>query len=172
MIVNQSDGNIVLIGMPGAGKSTLGVVLAKILNKQFLDADLVIQNLHGKTLQMLIDERGVEGFIALENDALCGIEARNTVIATGGSAVYSDEAMSHLVRIGTVVYLKISYESLVERLGDLDERGVVFRGEAGNGLRGLYDERCPLYEKYADLTVDVDNLSITAAAQVVRETIM
>ena len=172
MIVNQSDGNIVLIGMPGAGKSTLGVVLAKILNKQFLDADLVIQNLHGKTLQMLIDERGVEGFIALENDALCGIEARNTVIATGGSAVYSGEAMAHLAHIGTIVYLKISYKSLVERLGDLDERGVVFRGDVGNGLRGLYDERCPLYEKYADLTIGVDNLSITAAAQAVREAIL
>ena len=159
MIVNQSDGNIVLIGMPGAGKSTLGVVLAKILNKQFLDADLVIQNLHGKTLQMLIDERGVEGFIALENDALCGIEARNTVIATGGSAVYSGEAMAHLAHIGTIVYLKISYKSLVERLGDLDERGVVFRGDVGNGLRGLYDERCPLYERWAHLIVDADGKS-------------
>ena len=155
--MSQSSGNIVLIGMPGAGKSTLGVVLAKILNKQFLDADLVIQNLHGKTLQALIDERGSEGFIALENDALCGIEAHNTVVATGGSAVYSDEAMAHLARIGTVVYLEISYESLVERLGDLDERGVV--------LRGLYDERRPLYEDYADLTVDVDGLTITAAAR-------
>ena len=163
--MSQSSGNIVLIGMPGAGKSTLGVVLAKILNKQFLDADLVIQNLHGKTLQTLIDERGAEGFIALENEALCGIEARNTVVATGGSAVYSDEAMAYLTKMGTVVYLEISYESLVERLGDLDERGVVFRGDAGMGLRGLYDERRPLYEDYADLTVDVDGLTITAAAR-------
>ena len=163
--MSKNSDNIVLIGMPGAGKSTLGVVLAKIMNKQFLDADLVIQNHHGKTLQALINEKGAEGFIALENDALCGIEASNTVIATGGSAVYSDEAMDHLARIGTVVYLKISYESLVERLGDLDERGVVFRDNAGKGLQGLYDERCPLYEKYADLTVDVDNLSITAAAR-------
>ena len=163
--MNQNSGNIVLIGMPGAGKSTLGVVLAKILNKQFVDADLVIQNLYSKTLQALIDERGSEGFLALENDALCGLEARNTVIATGGSAVYSDEAMAYLARIGTVVYREISYESLVERLGDLDERGVVFRGDAGMGLRGLFDERCPLYEKYADLTVDVDGLTITAAAR-------
>ena len=139
--MSQSSGNIVLIGMPGAGKSTLGVVLAKILNKQFLDADLVIQNLHGKTLQTLIDERGAEGFIALENEALCGIEAHNTVVATGGSAVYSDDSMVHLAKMGTVV------------------------GDAGMGLRGLYDERRPLYEGYADLTVDVDGLTITAAAR-------
>ena len=108
---------------------------------------------------------GPEGFISVENEVLGDIEANNTVIATGGSAVYSDAAMEHLASIGTIVYLEISYESLVERLGDLDERGVVFRGDAGMGLRDLYDERRPLYEGYADLTVDVDGLTITAAAR-------
>lgn len=162
--MSQSVDNVVLIGMPGVGKSTLGVVLAKIINKQFVDADLVIQNKYGKTLQTLINERGVEGFIALENETLGEIEVANAIVATGGSAVYSDKAMDHLREIGTVMYLEIPYESLVERLGDLDERGVVMRGD-GMTLRDLFDERKPLYEKHADLTVDVDGLSITDAAR-------
>lgn len=157
--------NIVLIGMPGAGKSTLGVVLAKILNKNFLDADLVIQGQCGKTLQAIIDTEGPLAFIQIENDVLREIQAHDTVIATGGSAVYSDEAMKHLASIGTVVYLKISYESLVNRLSDLHERGVVLKGGIAMSLRDLYEERQPLYEKYADITVNVDDLSITAAAR-------
>ena len=135
----NAAGNIVLIGMPGAGKSTLGVVLAKILNYDFLDADLVIQNKHGKTLQ--------------------------TIIATGGSAVYSDRAMEHLRSIGTVVYLQISYKELANRLGDLQERGVVMKGGMGMSLADLYEERLPLYEKWADITVDVEKTSITKAAK-------
>lgn len=171
METKTPDGNIVLIGMPGAGKSTLGVVLAKILNKDFLDADLVIQKECGATLQRLIDEKGPEGFIELENCVLCGIEVRGTVVATGGSAVYSDEAIAHLGESGTVVYLEISYESLLERLRDLDERGVVMRQGAGMGLRALYDERRPLYEKHADIVVNVDGLSITAAARKVARAV-
>ncbi len=162
---NAPSGNIVLIGMPGAGKSTLGVVLAKVLNKDFLDADLLIQKRCGATLQHVIDTEGPEAFIGLENDVLREIDVCDTVIATGGSAVYSDEGMRHLGEIGTVVYLQISYESLLERLCDLDERGVVMRGGAGMGLRALYDERVPLYESYADIVVNVDDLSITAAAR-------
>lgn len=157
--------NVVLIGMPGSGKSTLGIVLAKIMNKQFMDADIVIQNQCDKTLQKLIDAMGPEGFIQVENEILSGLTAENTVIATGGSAVYSDEAMKHLSEIGTVVYLKISYEQLVNRLSDLQERGVVLKGGIGMSLRELYDERLPLYEQYADITVDVDDLTITAAAR-------
>lgn len=163
--------NIVLIGMPGAGKSTLGIVLAKILNYDFIDADLVIQNSCDKTLQKLIDACGPDGFIQVENDVLSEIEADRTVIATGGSAVYSDEAMKHLASIGTVVYLKISYEQLVHRLSDLQERGVVLKGGIGMSLRELFDERKPLYEKYAEVTVDVDDLSITAAARKVADAI-
>lgn len=157
--------NVVLIGMPGSGKSTLGIVLAKIINKDFLDADIVIQNQCDKTLQKLIDAMGPDGFIEVENQILRGLTAENTVIATGGSAVYSDEAMQHLAEIGTVVYLKISYEQLVNRLSDLQERGVVLKGGIGMSLRELYDERLPLYEKYAGITVDVDDLTITAAAR-------
>ena len=157
--------NLVLIGMPGAGKSTLGIVLAKILNKNFIDADLVIQSQCDKTLQKIIDAMGPQGFIDIENEILCDIEAANTVIATGGSAVYSDAAMKHLASIGTVIYLKISYESLLARLNDLQERGVVLKGGISMSLRDLYDEREPLYQQYADITVNVDDLSITAAAR-------
>lgn len=163
--------NIVLIGMPGAGKSTLGIVLAKILNKKFVDADLLIQNQCDKTLQKIIDAMGPEGFIAVENEVLSEIEADNTVIATGGSAVYSDAAMQHLASIGTVVYLEISYESLVARLSDLQERGVVLKGGIAMSLRDLYDERKPLYAKYADITVNVDDLNITAAARKVASAV-
>lgn len=169
--MTQGKNNIVLIGMPGAGKSTVGVVLAKIANRQFVDADLVIQSHLGKTLQSAIDELGAEGFIAVENEVLCGIEADNTIIATGGSAVYSQEAMEHLAQVGMIVYLEISYESLVGRLGDLQERGVVMKGGAGMSLRDLYEERKPLYERYADLVVNVDDLSITAAARKVASAV-
>lgn len=157
--------NVVLIGMPGAGKSTLGIVLAKIINYSFIDADLVIQQQCDKTLQKLIDACGPDGFIEVENEILREIQADRSVIATGGSAVYSDEAMKHLGSIGRVVYLKISYEQLVGRLSDLQERGVVLKGGIGMSLRELYDERRPLYERYADIVVDVDDLSITAAAR-------
>ncbi len=161
--------NIVLIGMPGAGKSTLGIVLAKIMNYDFVDADLVIQQQSDKTLERIIDALGPEGFIAVENQVLIGMQAQHTVIATGGSAVYSDEAMRHLGSIGRVVYLKISFEELRGRLSDLSERGVVMKGGIGMSLRDLYDERRPLYEKYADVVVDVSDLSITAAARKVAD---
>lgn len=161
--------NIILIGMPGAGKSTLGIVLAKIMNYDFVDADLVIQQQCDKTLERIIDACGPEGFIEVENQVLIGMTAEHAVIATGGSAVYSDEAMQHLGSIGRVVYLKISYDELRGRLADLSERGVVMKGGRGMSLRELYDERKPLYERYADITVDVDDLSITAAARKVAD---
>ena len=163
--MSQKTRNVILIGMPGAGKSTLGVVLAKIVNMRFIDADLVIQERCGATLQSIIDKRGTEAFIETENDILCTIEAENTIIATGGSAIYSDEAMKHFSEIGTIVYLEISYESLVERLGDLQERGVVMRNGTGMSLRELFDERKPLYEKFAEITVNIDGLNITDAAR-------
>ena len=157
--------NIVLIGMPGAGKSTLGIVLAKIVGYDFIDADLVIQNQCDKTLQKLLDACGPEGFIAVENQVLSDLKAERSVIATGGSAVYSDEAMKHLSEIGHVVYLQISYDELKSRLSDLQERGVVLKNGVGMSLHELFDERKPLYEKYAEVTVNVDDLTITAAAR-------
>ena len=157
--------NIVLIGMPGAGKSTLGIVLAKILCMDFVDADLLIQQSCDKSLQRLIDTLGPDAFLEIENQVLSEMSFDHSVIATGGSAVYSDEAMKHLAEIGTIVYQKITYDQLVSRLSDLQERGVVLKGGIGMSLRDLYDERLPLYEKYADITVDVNDLSITAAAR-------
>ena len=168
----KSFSNVVLIGMPGAGKSTLGIVLAKILNYDFLDADIVIQNQCDKTLQKIIDSLGPEGFIEIENEILSGIEAEHNVIATGGSAVYSDEAMRHLATLGPIVYLQISFDQLKNRLEDLEERGVVLKGGIGMSLRELYDERKPLYERYAEIVVDVNNLSITAAARKVADAVL
>lgn len=163
MINNTS--NIILIGMPGAGKSTLGVVLAKILNYSFIDADLLIQSQCDKTLQKIIDACGPDGFIEVENEVLCTLSADQSVIATGGSAVYSDEAMKHLSSIGTVVYLQASLKELEKRLGGLYERGVVMKDGIGMSLNALYEERIPLYEKYAEVTIDIDGLSVRDAAR-------
>lgn len=150
--------NIILIGMPGAGKSTVGVVLAKKLGYAFVDADLVIQSREGKLLHELISEQGVEGFWKLEESVGESIEAHRTVIATGGSAVYGPKAMAHYKQIGTVIYLSLPLTQIRKRLGDLDERGVTLR--KGQDLAGLYRERVPLYKKYADITVDCGGLSI------------
>ena len=144
--------NIVLIGMPGAGKSTVGVVLAKKLGKRFVDSDLVIQESYGKLLHELIEEYGVEGFWKLENDVNASLKQTNSVIATGGSAVYGKQAMEHLREIATVVYLKLPYEEIEERLGDLNARGVTL--QPGQSLKDLYEERTPLYERYAHVIVE------------------
>ena len=144
--------NVVLIGMPGVGKSSIGVILAKELGKQFVDADLEIQRREKRLLREILEQEGVEGFLAAEERVNASIEADDTVIATGGSAVYSEKAMAHLGSGGTVVYLKLPYDQLERRLGDLNDRGVVLR--EGQTLRELYEERIVLYERYADVTVD------------------
>lgn len=150
--------NIVLIGMPGVGKSTAGVVLAKVMGYQFIDADLLIQQQEGKLLHEIISEVGTEGFIQVENRVNSQIQVEKSVIATGGSVVYGKEAMEHLKSIGVVVYLKVSYEILEQRLSDIKGRGVVLRD--GQTLADLYEERCTLYEKYADVVVDEEGLSV------------
>lgn len=144
--------NIVLIGMPSCGKSTVGVLLAKNLGLRFLDTDLLIQEKTGKLLHELIATLGNEGFLALENQILAELAAENTVIATGGSAVYAKDGMKNLSSLGKIVYLKISFETLRERLGDYTHRGVVL--PQGYTLLDMYEERAVLYEKYADLTLD------------------
>ncbi len=154
----MENNNIVLIGMPGVGKSTVGVILAKVLGYQFLDADLLIQQQEGKLLKEIIAEVGTEGFIEVENRVNAGIECSKTIIATGGSVVYGKEAMEHLKEIGTVVYLRVPYSIIEKRLSDIKGRGVVLK--EGQTLYDLYMERTPLYEKYADIRVCEDGLDV------------
>lgn len=150
--------NIVLIGMPGVGKSTVGVILAKVMGYQFLDADLVIQEQEGKLLREIIDEVGTEGFIQVENRVNAGLACSKTIIATGGSVVYGQEAMEHLQEIGRVVYLEVPFSVLEKRLSDIKGRGVVLK--EGQTLYDLFMERTPLYEKYADVQVSEEGLNV------------
>lgn len=161
--------NIVLIGMPSCGKSTIGVVLAKAMGYRFVDSDLVIQEQTGKMLCELIEEQGLEAFNAIENDVNASLQFHKAVIATGGSVIYGEEAMQHLSEIGVVVYLKLSLESLVERIGDLTARGVSIK--EGQTFSELFEERRPLYEKYADVTVDVNDLSIREIVHLLKDQI-
>lgn len=161
------NNNIILIGMPGAGKSTVGVVLAKKLGYTFIDSDIVIQDEKGMLLHELISKFGIDGFNEIENEVNSKINAENSVIATGGSAVYGKEAMEHFKSIGQVVYLKLPYDEIESRLGDLNERGVSIK--KGQTLSSLYEERTPLYEKYADIIIDCNNLSIREIVSKISE---
>ena len=150
--------NIVLIGRPGVGKSTIGVILAKVLGYSFLDADLLIQEQEGKLLHEVIEEKGTDGFIEVENRVNASIRADRAIIATGGSVVYGKEAMEHLKEIGRVVYLKVSYAILEKRLADIKGRGVVLK--EGQTLENLFEERSKLYEQYADIEVSEEGLDV------------
>ncbi|MCD8347258.1 MAG: shikimate kinase [Lachnospiraceae bacterium] len=161
--------NIMLIGMPGAGKSTVGIVLAKVLGYDFIDSDLLIQKGEGQLLWQIIERCGLDGFRTIEERVNAQITADKTVIATGGSVVYCPQAMEHLRSIGTIVYLKISCEELARRLGDLSQRGVTIK--PGQTLDNLYTERVPLYEKYADITVDITGLSVAEAVEKIQHKI-
>lgn len=165
----KEKSNIVLLGMPGSGKSTVGVLLAKRLGKEFVDTDLLIQKQEGRLLSEIIEEEGLERFIEIENHVNAAVQAENSVIAPGGSAIYGKEAMEHFKEIGEIVYLKLSYRSVARRLGDLTKRGVVFR--PGQSLKALYKERCPLYEKYADYIVECDGKKIGETLEAVRSKI-
>ena len=144
--------NIVLIGMPASGKSTVGVILAKVLGKKFIDTDLVIQLREDALLADIIKEKGVEGFMKREEEAILSVDENNTVIATGGSAVYGEKAMEHLKENGTVIYLKVEKDELFKRLKNIKERGVVLK--QGETLDEMYDNRSVLYEKYADIIIE------------------
>ncbi len=157
--------NIVLIGMPGVGKSTIGVILAKILGYEFVDADLVIQKEEGMLLRDIIAQKGADGFIEVENRINSKLDVHHSVIATGGSAIYGMEAMAHFKEIGKIVYLKQSYRTLNRRLHNIKNRGVVLKD--GQTLRDLYNERVVLYEKYADITIDQCGLDIEQTVEAI-----
>ncbi len=148
----EKDKNIVLIGMPGAGKSTVGVLLAKAMGRYFLDTDVFIQAVQGRSLRELIETEGLAGFCEIERQYAGCVDIKNAVIATGGSVVYYESAMRHLKSGGVVVYLEIALEELERRLTDMAGRGVVI--EPGQTLGSLYKKRRPLYEKYADVTIN------------------
>ncbi len=155
--------NIILIGMPGSGKSTVGVLLAKMLGYNFIDCDLIIQHSEGKKLYEIINDSGREYFARVENSVNANLHAHKTVIATGGSVVYGKEAMEHLSSIGTVVYLKVSLPELNRRIKNFSTRGIV--REKGQTLAGIYAERTPLYEKYAHITVNCSHGTLHKNAQ-------
>ena len=159
--------NIVLIGMPGVGKSTAGVIAAKQLGMRFEDADILIQHREKKLLSQIIDEKGIDGFLSIENDVLKGIKDKGVLIATGGSAVYSCEAMEYLKKNCLMIYLHLDLKDLSMRLSDLKHRGVVLRD--GQTLNDIYDERVPLYRKYADVEIDETGLDIEETVALICE---
>ena len=159
--------NIVLIGMPGVGKSTAGVIAAKQLGMRFEDADILIQHREKKLLSQIIDEKGIDGFLSIENDVLKGINDKGLLIATGGSAVYSCEAMEYLKKNSLMIYLHLDLKDLSMRLSDLKHRGVVLRD--GQTLNDIYDERVPLYRKYADVEIDETGLDIEETVALICE---
>ena len=161
--------NIVLIGMPGAGKSTVGVLLAKAMNYQFMDTDITIQNENGKKLYEIIAEKGIDEFLKIENDVLSQVEADKTVIATGGSAVYGEEAMKHLAEIGHIVYIKLSCQEIIRRVSNIKTRGIAMK--KGKTIFDIYEERVPLYEKYAEIIVDAENTNIEECVELVVDAV-
>ena len=150
--------NIVLIGMPSAGKSTVGVVLAKTLGMNFIDSDLVIQEKTGRLLQDIINEDGIDDFLKIEENSILSLKFKNTIIATGGSVIFCDKAIEHLKLEGIVVYLKVEFQEIVKRLDNITTRGVVLAN--GYSLKDMYNERVPLYEKYSDILIDCSNKGV------------
>lgn len=149
--------NITMIGMPSSGKSTIGVLLAKRLGYSFVDVDIVIQEKEGRLLKEIISTEGMDGFLAVENRVNAGLDVKKSVIAPGGSVIYGAEAMEHLKEISEVVYLKMSYEEMEKRIGNVVDRGVALKD--GMTLRDLYNERVPYYEKYADIVIDEEGMT-------------
>ena len=150
--------NIILIGMPGSGKSTCGVLAAKALLKNFFDTDLLFQGLEEKRLQDIIDDDGIEYFLSAEERAILSLDINATVVATGGSVVYSDKSMEHLKKSGKVIYLHLSYDTMVDRIKNITTRGVVVK--EGDSLEDMYNERLPMYQKWADIVINCDNNTV------------
>lgn len=158
---------VILIGMPGVGKSTIGVILAKLLGYKFIDTDLVIQEQENRLLKDIISAEGVDGFISRENEIISRLSAEKAIIATGGSVIYGKEAMENLRSLGKIVYLKLDYRKLKYRLGNIRNRGVVIRN--GQKLSDLYNERCPIYEKYSDVIIDENGRNIEKTVEKILE---
>ena len=157
--------NIVLIGMPGCGKSTCGVLAAKALCKDFIDTDLIIQQNEKMALQAIINEKGNRYFATAEESAICALTVENAVIATGGSVVYSEKAMAHLKEGSTVIYLRISFETMLKRISDMNTRGILLR--TGETIEAMFNERQSLYEKYADIVMDCDGKEIESTVSAI-----
>lgn len=161
----KKKSNVVLVGMPASGKSTIGVVLAKVMGKDFVDTDITIQHVEGRPLQQIIDEDGNDYFKKVEEEVLAGFDEENCIVATGGSAVYYDRAMEHLKENGVVVYLKVSLEGIEARLNNLATRGVTLK--PGQTIADLYEERMPFYEKHCDLCVEAEGMDIWETAELI-----
>lgn len=159
--------NLILVGMPGAGKSTVGVLLAKEFGLDFIDTDLILQRRLGLRLQQMINLQGLHSFRAAEEEMLLELAPAQTLIATGGSVIYSEAGMRHLKRLGQVIYLQISLPQLSRRISNMGQRGVVIA--PGQTFSDLYAERTPLYEKYADLTVRIDDLGVEAVLEKIEK---
>lgn len=158
--------NIILTGMPGSGKSTVGVILAKAINCGFVDTDLIIQQMTGRLLQDIIDKDGIKQFMKTEEEAICAANCSKSVISTGGSAVYSEKAMKKLKEGGVCVYLDVPVEELKRRISNMSSRGIVLNGS----FEDTYAERVPLYEKYADITVKCDGMEIEeTVSEIIRQ---
>lgn len=150
--------NIILIGMPGAGKSTLGVVLAKALGFDFVDTDLIIQSEQRDKLYRIIQKKGIERFIEIENETVAALKTQNSVIATGGSVIFGKEAMENLKKLGKVVYLQVDENEIEKRLSNIKTRGVVMKD--GETVHEIYDTRTPLYERYADIVINCSGMDL------------
>lgn len=165
----MKSNNIVLIGMPGSGKSTCGVVAAKMLLKNFFDTDLLIQNLEGLTLQDIIDKKGIDYFEQAEENAILSLNIQGSVIATGGSVIYSEKSMQHLKKLGTIVYLHIDFDHMRKRIKNLSTRGVLIK--QGESLKDMYDERLPLYQNWADATIICNNTTVEDVVRQIKDAV-
>jgi shikimate kinase len=159
--------NIILIGMSGAGKSTLGILLAKALNYDFMDTDVLIQQQEGQLLQEILREKGIERFKAIEEDVICQMNPLNTIVATGGSVVYSDKGMKHLKELGSIVYIAVDFDEIQKRVKNIHTRGIVMG--PNQSLRDVYEERVILYETYADIRVDIKKQTIEETVSLLVE---
>ncbi len=162
--------NIILIGMPGAGKSTVGVILAKTIGMNFIDTDLIIQERYNTLLQDMINNEGIDSFLRKEEESILSLECNNSVIATGGSVVYSPVSMEHLKKLGKIIYLKLTCEEVVSRINNIKTRGIVI--EKGQQLSDVFVQRTPLYEKYCDVIVNCSGVDIESIVERIKNVIM